>query len=342
MNAIHLMTDYDNLSDEELMRLLAAGETDALVPLHGRYAALVFNIVAQTLDRSSAEEIVQDVFVAVWTKASTYDPERGPVRPWLLQIAHTRVLNELRRRSRRPQTLPDPEGLTLASMPDAGPTPEEEAWREFRRQAVRDAVASLPPAQRQALSLAYFEDLTHPQIADFLGLPLGTAKTRVRDGLARLRRSLAAAALLLLALLVGGGVFLRQYRQQQSTLNENEAALGMVTQSDMQELHLSPNPILNLPANAHGGYRVRPGGGLAILTVSHLPNPPAGSVYRGWVHDAHGWHALGPISLDSSGHALVIVDIKGLGMPDQVEVTLETTTSGAAPSGSIVVSWRQT
>lgn len=342
MHAIHLMTDYDDLSDEEFMRRLAAGDTDALAPLHGRYAALVFNIVAQTLDRSAAEEIVQDVFVAVWTKASTYDSARGPVRPWLLQIAHTRVLNELRRRSRRPRTLTDPEGLTLAAVADASPSPEEEAWREFRRQTVRDAVAALPPAQRQALSLAYFEDLTQPQIADFLGLPLGTAKTRVRDGLARLRRSLAAAALLLLALLIGGGVFLRQYRQQQSTLDENEAALGMVTESDVQELHLSPNPSANLPSDAHGGYRVRPGGGLAILTVSHLPKPPAGSVYRGWVHDKNGWHPLGPISLDSTGHALVIVDIKGLGMPDQIEVTLETSTSGAAPSGSIVVSWRQT
>lgn len=341
MKAMHLMTDWDDLSDEELMAHLAAGETDALVPLHGRYAALVFNLTAQTLDRAAAEEIVQDVFVAVWTKAGTYDPARGPVKPWLLQIAHSRVLNELRRRHRRPQTLPDPDGLRLAAVPDAGPTPEEEAWNEFRRQAVREAVASLPPAQRQALSLAFFEDLTHPQIADFLGLPLGTAKTRVRDGLIRLRRSLTAAALIVLALIVGVGLLIRQYRDQRAQLSENEKVLGMVTSSDVQEIHLSPAPSANLPANAHGGYRVRPGGGLAVLTVSYLPKPPAGSVYRAWLHDAHGWRSLGTITVDSNGHALIIVDIPGLGMPDQIVVTLETGSVGASPGGSTVVSWRQ-
>lgn len=338
---MHAVTGWDSLSDEELMVQLAAGRTDALVPLHGRYAALVFNIIAQTLDRPAAEEIVQDVFVAVWTKASTYEPERGPVRPWILQIAHTRVLNELRRRHRRPQTLLDPEGIRLAAVPDSGPTPEEEAWNEFRREAVRDAVASLPPAQRQALSLAYFEDLTHSQIAAFLGLPLGTAKTRVRDGLKKLRRSLAPAALIVLALIAGLGLLTNQYRQQRSQLKENQNALGMVTSSDVQELHLAPSPGANLPADAHGGYRVRPGGGLAILTVAHLPPPPSGSSYQGWVHDADGWKSLGAIAVDSTGHALVIVDIKDLGMPDQVEVTLETSTSGSAPGGPTIVSWRQ-
>jgi len=339
MNAAHLLTPLDDLSDEELMELLAGGQSEALVPLHGRYAALVFNIVAHSLDRSAAEEIVQDVFVAVWSKAGTYDPARGLVRPWLLQIAHSRVVNELRRRNRRPQTLPDPDGFRLASVRDEGPSPEEAAWQEFRQKAVREAVSALPPAQRQALSLAFFEDLSHPQIAAFLGLPLGTAKTRVRDGVKKLRHSLAAVVAIALALIVGLGLLVNQYRKQQAELHRQNDALGMVTTSDMQELHLSPAP--GLPADAHGGYRVRAGGGLAILTVSHLPAAPAGSVYRGWVHDVDGWKSLGVIHLDSAGHALVIVDIKGLGMPDQIEVTLETSESGSSPGGSVKVSWTQ-
>jgi len=89
------------LSDEELMSQLAAGRQDALGPLHGRYASLVYNVAAQTIGGATAEEIVQDVFVAVWRKAGTFDPSRGTFRAWVLRIAHLRVLNELRRRGRR-------------------------------------------------------------------------------------------------------------------------------------------------------------------------------------------------------------------------------------------------
>jgi RNA polymerase sigma-70 factor (ECF subfamily) len=91
-----------SLSDEELMGQLAAGRQDALGPLHGRYASLVFNLAARKLDRATAEEIAQDVFVAVWRKAGTFDPTRGTFRTWVLQIAHFRVINELRQRGRRP------------------------------------------------------------------------------------------------------------------------------------------------------------------------------------------------------------------------------------------------
>ena len=249
------------------------------------------------------------------------------------------MINELRRRNRRPKTLPDPEGFRLAAVPDDSPSPEEAAWREFRQKAVQEAVAALPPAQRQALSLAFFEDLSHSQIAAFLGLPLGTAKTRVRDGLKKLRHSLAAVVAIGLALIVGLGLLANQYRKQHADLQRHDDALEMVSSSDVQELHLSPAP--GLPADAHGGYRVRPGGGLAILTVSHLPAATAGSVYRGWVHDATGWKSLGVISVDTTGHALVIVDITGLGMPDQIEVTRESSQGGFSPGGSVMISWRQ-
>ncbi len=330
-------TSFDDLSDEALMALLAGGQSEALVPLHSRYAALVFNITARSLDRAAAEEIVQDVFVTAWRKAAAFDPERGAVRPWLLQIAHSRVLNELRRRDRRPQTLPDPDGARLAAIADEGPTPEDEAWSDFRRDAVREAVASLPDAQRQALSLAFFEDLTHQQIAQFLGLPLGTAKTRIRDGARKLRGPLAALVAGGLALLVGLGLVANRYLDQRNTFNENRDALGVATSSDVQELHLAP--AAGLPANAHGAYRVRPAGGLAILTVSFLPQAPQGKSYRAWIQVNGTWIDLGPLKLDADGHALLIVDREGLGIPDAIEVTLEANQPGAAPDSSIIVSW---
>src|SRR5215472_2210732 len=88
MNTLRVVRPWHDLSDEELMLHLAAGEQEALAPLHSRYAPLIFNLAAQSLDRAAAEEIVQDVFLAIWRKAETYDPARGALRPWLLRIAH--------------------------------------------------------------------------------------------------------------------------------------------------------------------------------------------------------------------------------------------------------------
>src|SRR3954467_13347168 len=161
---IRLVQPLDNLTDEQLMALLADGHEEALTPLHTRYAGLVFGIVAQSLDRSAAEEITQDVFLTLWQKAHTYDPARGRVRPWLLQIAHARALNELRRRGRGPQLVPDPGETHLGAVADAEPLPDEEAWRDYRREVIAAAVDALPAPQRQALSLAFFEDLTQQQV----------------------------------------------------------------------------------------------------------------------------------------------------------------------------------
>src|SRR5947209_17737664 len=138
MSTMRVVRPWHELSDEELMGHLAAGEQDALAPLHGRYAPLVYNLAAQSLDRAAAEEIAQDVFLAIWSKAGTYDPARGPLRPWLLRIAHLRIINELRRRGRRPQLLPDPDGLHYTAAPDDRPQPEEAAWHEYRREAEQE------------------------------------------------------------------------------------------------------------------------------------------------------------------------------------------------------------
>lgn len=336
-NAIRLMTPLDDLSDEELMEQVAAGREEALTPLYGRYASLVFGLAARSLDPAAAEEILQDVFLQIWRKASTYNPERGPVRPWLLRIAHLRIANELRRRGRRPNVQPDPEGAVLASVPDPSPQPDEASWQEFRRTTVRAAVEALPPAQRQALSLAFFDDLTHEQIAMFLGLPLGTAKTRIRTGLLSLRASLVPLLAVLLLILAGGLVTLRvQLRDRQDTLDLNAHALAVVTSSDMVAVRLVAMP--GVDPSTHGEYRSRPNDDLAVLTASHFTPAPEGHVYQAWARYGTTWESLGVFQLDGNGHGLLLVDQHGRGTPKELRVTLEPS-GGTAPAGPVIVTW---
>jgi RNA polymerase sigma-70 factor (ECF subfamily) len=192
-------------TDEDLLAALAGGDEEAVGRLYARYAPIVLGMASQALDRATAEEVVQDVFTAVWKNAASFDPARGPVRPWLLQIAHYRIANELRTRSRRPRIEADPDGERLAGLPDPAPDQQATAWTEYRRSALKRALEQLPPPQRQALGLAFYEDLSHGEIARVLKLPLGTAKSRVRAGLLALRGKLAplVAALAFVALLAG-------------------------------------------------------------------------------------------------------------------------------------------
>jgi RNA polymerase sigma-70 factor (ECF subfamily) len=328
----------DDFSDEELMRFVAAGDQDALGPLHTRYAGLVFGLAARSLDPAAAEEIVQDVFLTVWRKADTYDPERGPVRPWLLRIAHLRVANELRRRGRRPAVVPDPEGIQLAAVPDRAPEPDEETWHEYRRSAVQAAVAALPPAQRQALSLAFFDELSHEQVASFLGLPLGTAKTRIRAGMQRLRTSLVPL-LTVLALVFAGGLAALGVRlhDRQEQLDRNTDVLHVVTSSDMVAVRLVAAP--GIDPTTHGEYRSSPTSDLAALTASHFAPAPAGRVYQAWAEYQGRWESLGLISLDRDGHDLLIVDQQGRGMPQALQITLEPSGGSDTPTGPAIVAW---
>jgi RNA polymerase sigma-70 factor, ECF subfamily len=181
-------------TDEELVVQLAEGHSDALLPLHDRYGALLRNLAARQLGRSTAEEVVQDVFVTVWQHARSFDPQRGSLRPWILQITRWRIMNELRRRRCRPQLQTDPDGAILERVPDDDVEPVELLAREERQMVVRGALAVLPPPQRHALTLAFFDDQTHQEVADTMEVPLGTTKTRIRTGLLNLRASLEPSA----------------------------------------------------------------------------------------------------------------------------------------------------
>jgi RNA polymerase sigma-70 factor (ECF subfamily) len=180
-------------TDEELVVQLAHGRQEALGALYGRYADLIWRIAAHRLERAVAEDIVQEVFLTVWRSAGAFDPARGTFRPWLLRLARWRILNELRRRRRVP-LLAEEADTVVGRLPDEGPGPEERAWQNEYGQVIQSTLAALPAKQRQAVALAFLEGLTHEQVARVLGVPLGTAKTRIRSGLAQLRVGLERAA----------------------------------------------------------------------------------------------------------------------------------------------------
>jgi RNA polymerase sigma-70 factor, ECF subfamily len=338
MSTVRLVQPYDELSDEELMRELAAGRQEVLGPLHRRYAALIFNLAAQTLDRAAAEEIVQDVFLVVWRKAGTFDPARGAFRPWVLRIAHLRVINELRRRGRRPAAALDPDGLRLMTLPDTSPPPDEAAWREYRRTTLQDAVAHLPPPQRQALSLAFFDDLTHEQIAAFLDLPLGTAKTRIRAGLQKLRVYLTPLLIVVLTLLAGllAALGIRDHQGQQASVALQMRALRVVTSSEVVPIRLTAAP--GVSPQTHAVYRGLPGNPTAVMTFEDFAPAPAGQVYRAWARYNGQWVALGTVTPDSAGDAMLIIERPETATPPEaLQVTLEPVRGSPTPTGPVVV-----
>jgi RNA polymerase sigma-70 factor, ECF subfamily len=335
-------TTNGDRNDEELMSELAVGRREALGPLHGRYASLVFGMAARSLDRATAEEITQEVFLTVWQKAATFDPARGTFRAWVSHITHTRVINELRRRGRRPRETSDSAGERMENLAGSEPGAAEEVWREHRRAVVRAAVEALPPPQREALSLAFLDDLTYEQVASFLNLPLGTAKSRIRSGLKSLRVRLAP--LVTAGLILAGVLTLAGLREQahQAALRRQGRALSLVTNSEVVPRRLGAAPGID-PA-AHGNYRGRPGVDLAVVTLSHLAPAPEGYEYRAWALHGGRWTLLGRVQLDNDGHSLLIAEGPELASPpDQLQVTLEPVENradaGATPTGPPVVRW---
>ena len=327
----------DARGDDQLMREVAEGSDDALGILHRRFAGLILGLAVQTLGRPGAEDLVQDVFLAVWRNAGRFDPERGTVRAWILQIAHFRLLNELRRRSRQPEIVADPDGLVLASFPASEPEPAEAAWQRHRLAVLKSALDGLPPPQREAVSLAFVDDLTHEQVAAELRLPLGTAKTRIRAGLQRLRSTLQPhwAALVALCLLAALGV---RYRGERATTARYDRALSMVTASDTVNLRLAPVP--GTPQATHARYRARPGVAVAVVTLSSFRPAAVGQTYQAWARHGSTWTSLGTVEPDSTGSGRLIAEDPVLEtMPDELEITLEARPGNAVPRGPIVVAW---
>jgi RNA polymerase sigma factor (sigma-70 family) len=169
-------------SDEELLEAIASGDHDALGALYDRFGRVAYGLAFRVLrDQALAEDAVQEAFLAVWRSAEGYRRERAKAATWVLTLVHRRAVDLVRREDRR-------RGDPLEEAPEAcGPTVDEEADLRDRRTAVQAALAQLPPDQRQALELAYYGGYTQSELAERLGIPLGTVKSRMFAGLARLR-----------------------------------------------------------------------------------------------------------------------------------------------------------
>lgn len=195
--------DYTSLDDAALIGLIARLHSDALGILYDRYGRLIFTVAVHIVgDAQTAEEITQDVFVRVWEGASTYRSDLAKVNSWLISIARHRAIDELRRRGSRPEKdsvdWPEDSGMEnveLDHMLSSGDTAQEvEVLLQQRR--VRQAVAALEPDQRRALNLAFFKGMSHNEIAEVLGEPLGTVKSRIRLAMYKLRNVLAEAGII--------------------------------------------------------------------------------------------------------------------------------------------------
>jgi RNA polymerase sigma-70 factor (ECF subfamily) len=173
----------------ELVRRAAEGEEAALAELYDATSRRVYGLARKILrDRESAEEATLDAYLQLWRQAGCYDPSRGDVLGWLLTLTRSRAIDLLRTRSRREN---HEEGLARAhALSDPGWDPERASAASERAEQVRVALAALPAEQRDVIEAAYFEGLSHSEVASSLGQPLGTVKTRIRSGMSTLRRLL--------------------------------------------------------------------------------------------------------------------------------------------------------
>jgi RNA polymerase sigma-70 factor (ECF subfamily) len=169
--------------DGELLTRTGEGDRDAFEVLYQRYARSVFGLALRRLgDRDRAEEAVQETFSSVWRSAHTYDRDRGAGSTWLYAVARNAIADRGRARREPPAETPD------EPSPEPGPLERvEQGWTAWR---VHSAVAELPEQERTLLELAYWSGLSQSEIADYLGVPLGTVKTRTRSALARLADAL--------------------------------------------------------------------------------------------------------------------------------------------------------
>lgn len=182
--ALQGQASVSTIPDGTLIEYVARGDESALLDLYDRHAGRVYALALRMLgDGMAAEEITQDVFFKLWTHAPSYLASRGEFAVWLLSIARHAALDRLRSENRRPVLwdAEDPEAL-WDDLPAGETNPEETRWR-----SLYFALQALPPEQRQVLELAYYHGMSHGQIAQYLGWPVGTVKTRLRLGMERLR-----------------------------------------------------------------------------------------------------------------------------------------------------------
>jgi RNA polymerase sigma-70 factor, ECF subfamily len=168
----------------ELLQRIQSGDQDALVELHAQYANLVFSVAFRVLnDQMAAEEVTQDTFLRLWDKSHTYDPAKGQFIVWLLTITRRLAIDTLRQRARQE---PRTDMLFIDENPQLWENLLSTGSNELRRTMLM-VLKELPPEQSTVINLAYFQGMSHSDISAYLKLPLGTVKTRIRQGMQKLR-----------------------------------------------------------------------------------------------------------------------------------------------------------
>jgi len=176
---------HAHLSDEALVLMAARSEESALAELYDRYGRSAYGLALKVLrDPTLAEDAVQEAFLALWNSAARFVPERSKASTWILTLVHRRAVDAVRREQRRRTD-------TLEHAPEPSvDNLEEDVWLRVQRERVQDALRTLPDAQREALELAYYGGFSQSELAERLGQPIGTIKSRMFHGLARLRELL--------------------------------------------------------------------------------------------------------------------------------------------------------
>ena len=179
--------DLAHLSDESLLSLVASSDDQALAELYDRFGRVAYGLALRILrDEALAQDAVQEAFLAIWRSADRFLAERAKASTWILTLVHRRAVDLVRREERR-QAAP----LTDDSAAGvAAEETDEAAWLRFERERVQSALKQLPDVQREALELAYYGGFSQSELAERLGVPLGTIKSRMFAGLARLRELL--------------------------------------------------------------------------------------------------------------------------------------------------------
>lgn len=181
-----MLVSRTDWNDPELIRLMRQADMRAFDIFYDRYVNLVYSIAFSILgDPPLAEDVTQDVFLKIWRNLEAYDPAKAKVNTWMSRIARNRAIDVLRRQK------PVQRQVSWADSHEREPvnaaTPEDRVSQHMTKDRVRQALAQLPVEQREALALAYFQNMTQQEIADTLGEPLGTIKTRIRLGMQKLR-----------------------------------------------------------------------------------------------------------------------------------------------------------
>jgi RNA polymerase sigma factor (sigma-70 family) len=178
--------DLAHLSDEALVALIAHGEEVALAELYDRYGRVAYGLALRIVrDPGLAEDAVQEAFLTIWRSANRFLPERAKASTWVLTLVHRRAVDLVRKEERRRA-----EPLEAAAQP-TGEAVDDVAWLRLQRERVQAALKALPDQQRETLELAYYGGFSQSELADRLGEPLGTIKSRMFAGLGRLRQLLA-------------------------------------------------------------------------------------------------------------------------------------------------------